>query len=329
MRCYLKKILLIILFTLVVPSLFSRDIAIFVKDHDLDIPLEGALVRTRDGIEYTTDENGKTTIQAPDNRQTVIRASYPGYETGTLTIPVTGDSFIITLHLSGILQGRELVIEAARPGASETRTGRSIAVSSREISQTAEIGVIEDVLNTIKLLPGVSYMGFFNSQPSIRGGHPGDMSASLNGFYINYPYHWGGAYSIFDPRMVQSAQLSHGVFSSRWGHTISGLLEVTAKNPSPTETQIEVGINTSTAFFNISIPFSGRGGILFMSRVTYYDPVIELAKKLSDSVPELAVVNYITTAPYIRSAAISSNYRFTGDIEIFATAFFGMDGVGV
>ena len=319
----------IILILLSAFPLFARDVEITVLDRDLLLPLEGAVIRSWDGSEHTCDENGKAVISAPDNRQVLVQAAYPGYETGRIVITVTGNSFTITLGLSGIMESRELVIEAERPGSSETRIGRSVAVSGRDIAQTAEIGVIEDVMSSVKLLPGVGYAGFFDAQPSIRGGDPGDMRASLDGFYVFNPYHWGGGYSIFDPRMVESAQLSHGVFSSRYGHSISGLLEITTKKPSPAETQFEIGANTSTANFNLSIPFAGKGGILLMGRVTYYDPVIALAKELSKAVPEIEIINSVQVAPYIRSGTVTGNYRFTDTLELTATGFWGMDGVGV
>ncbi|MDR0322003.1 MAG: TonB-dependent receptor plug domain-containing protein [Treponema sp.] len=324
----IKIIFTITLFFLAVFPLFCRDITVTVIDSDLDLPLEGARVLTRDGAEYICDANGRARLQAPDDRQIIVHATYPGYENGMIIVPVTGNTFTITLRLAGVLQGHELVIEAARPGTNESRTGRSVAVNSREISQTAEIGIVEDVMSTISLLPGVSYSGVFDAQPSIRGGYPGDMNASLDGFYIYNPYFWGGGFSIFDPHMVQSAQLSHGVFSTRYGHTISGLLDITSKKPSPTETQFELGVNTSVANFSLSLPFNNKGGILLMGRVTYYDPLIFLAKQITDYVPELEIVNYIRTAPYIRTATITGNYRFTDNLEFAATGFFGVDGLG-
>jgi hypothetical protein len=310
-------------------SLFARDITVTVVDSSLELPLDGAVIRTRDGKEYICDEEGKAVVQVPDNRQTIIYAAYPGYETGAQNIPLTGNSFTIGLNLSGYLQGRELVVEASRPGSSETSTGRSVAVSSGEIAQTAEIGIFEDVMSTIKLLPGVNYSGAFNTQPSIRGGYPGDMGASLDGFFISNPYHWRGGYSIFDPHMVQNAQLSTGVFSARYGHSISGLLEVTAKKPSSEETMFELGINTSMANLNLSIPLSGRGGILFMGRITYYDPLVTIAKDLSKTFPKLDVIKYAKRAPYIRAASADGNYSFADNLELTATGFFGMDGVSV
>ena len=327
MNCHIKNILAAVLFLSTLP-LFARDVEITVLDADLHLPLEGAVIRSWDGSEHICDENGRAVIQAPDNRQVVIQTAYPGYETGRLVITATDNSLTAALRLSGIMESRELVIEAARPGSSETRTGRSVAVSGREITQTAEIGIIEDVMSSVKLLPGVGYAGFFDAQPSIRGGDPADMRASLDGYYVFNPYHWGGGFSIFDPRMVESAQLSHGVFSSRYGHSISGLLEITAKKPSPAETQFELGANTSAANFNLSLPLAGRGGLLFMGRVTYYDPVVALAKQLGKVIEELAVVNYVRVAPYIRSGTVTGNYRFLDNLELTATGFWGMDGVG-
>ena len=318
-------------------TLHARDVTITVEDTELALPLEGAVIRSWDGSQYTCNEDGIATIAVPDDRQVIVQVAYPGYESGRLAITADKNKYSIGLRLSGIMESKELVIEAARPGASETKTGRSIAITGRDIAQTAEIGIIEDVMSSIKLLPGVGYAGFFNAQPSIRGGHPGDMSAALDGFYVMNPYHWGGGVSIFDPRMVQSAQLSHGVFSVRYGNTISGLLDITSKKPSSTETEFELGAGTSAANFSLSVPLvrkgsnMSRGGILFMGRITYYDPVIALAKQLAKVIEneQFQQVNSIRVAPYIRSGAINGNYRFSDKLELTATGFWGMDGVGV
>ncbi|MDR1636336.1 MAG: TonB-dependent receptor plug domain-containing protein, partial [Treponema sp.] len=236
--------------------------------------------------------------------------------------------FTLGLRLAGILENRELVFETSRPGVNETRTGRSVALSEKNIEKVAELGIIEDLMTAVKLLPGVGYANMFNAQPSIRGGHPGDLVAVLDGFYIEQPYFWGGAFSIFDPRMVKSAQLSHGVFSARYGHTISGLLEVASQKPSSTETELELGISTSVTNLALSSPLFGKGGIMLMGKVTYYDPVVWAAKRLSDQIEELDVINVISTTPYIRTGALTADYRINQDLSLDFTGFFGTDGAG-
>jgi hypothetical protein len=317
----IQRFTILILLVIGLIPLYARDIEITVEDTDLTLPLEGARIRSWNGQEYTCDEEGKVLLTVPDDRQVVIHATYPGYENGRLLIPMTGTSFTIALRLSGILENQELVIEAPRPGVSETKSGRSVAISDKDLSRTAEIGIIEDVMTSIKLLPGVGYAGMFNAMPSIRGGTPGDLTAVLDGFYLEQPYHWGGGVSIFDPRMIQSAELSHGVFSSRYGHTISGLLEVTSRKPSTTETELELGLSSSSANLNLSFPLWGKGGVMVMGKLTYWDPFVWGAKLFVEE------VRYITTAPYIRSSAFSAHYRFTQDMEWTANGFIGGDGV--
>jgi hypothetical protein len=317
-------------------AIFARDIEVVVEDGELGLPLEGATVSLRDGKQFVCDEDGIALVTLPDERQAIIQIMYPGYDTLRMTIPTlvatSGaiERFTASLYLGGVMMGRELVVEAERPEISETKSGRSVAISERELTRTAEIGIIEDVMNSVKLLPGVGYTGMFGAMPSIRGGDPGDLMASFDGFYLERPYHWLGAISIFDPKMVSSARLSHGVFSSRYGHTISGLLEIGSKSPSPTEVELETAVSTSAANLNLSLPLNGRGGVLFMGKVTYWDTFIWAAQGLSRIVDNasLDMVNSVSTAPYIRSAALSANYRFTPNLEWRLNFFFGSDGVG-
>ena len=315
--------------------IFARDIEILVEDEDLAMPLEGAAVVLRGGRQFFCDRNGVAQVSLPDDRAAIVSITYPGYETFRLSIPAADGSgnvqrFTASMRLGGVMTNQELVLEAARPETSETKSGRSVAISDRELARTAEIGIIEDVMNSVKLLPGVGYTGMFSAMPSIRGGDPGDLMAALDGFYLERPYHWMGSISIFNPKMVSSARLSHGVFSARYGHTISGLLEITSKSPSHTETEIEAAIGSSAASLNLSLPLNGKGGLLLMGNVTYWDTLVLAAQGLSRVVEDetLDLINSVSTSPYIRSAALSMNYRFTPNLDFRLNAFFGSDGVG-
>ncbi|GHU63287.1 hypothetical protein FACS189445_6530 [Spirochaetia bacterium] len=298
-------VFLLWLFFLYHPSLFARDGRVTVLDADLGIPLEGARIRSWDGSELAADEQGICILSLPEDRQAVIIIQYPGYENLRVVIPLNEDRVTARLHLSGILENRELVVEAGRGGGNESAPGRSVAIGGEDLTRTAEIGLFEDVMTSIGLLPGVGYTGFFDAMPSIRGGEPRDLIAALDGFYIENPYHWDGAFSIFDPRMIGNAQLSHGVFSSRFGNTISGLLELSAKQPSATNFEMETSVSTSALDFGLSIPLRGKGGVMIMGKATWWQPFIELAHLF------MPISRNVKQAPWIISGAVSANYRFT------------------
>ncbi|MDR2481384.1 MAG: TonB-dependent receptor plug domain-containing protein [Spirochaetaceae bacterium] len=308
---------------------FARDIIVYIEDADLAIPLEGAVIHTWDNHEFVCNDEGIAVFSVPDTRPVLLQITYPGYKTERITIPASAaegsavkSRFTIFMRIDSMLENKELVFVAEKTNeGTEVKSGRSVSIAGKDLARISEIGFLEDVMTAIKLLPGVGYTGMFDAMPSIRGGDPGDLVAVLDGFYIENPYFWGGGVSIFDPHMIESARLSHGIFSSRYGHTISGLLELTSKTPSPTETEIELGLSSSVVNLNVSIPFR-KGGIMVMGKATYWDGYIALLKWIPG-------MEAITVAPYIRAAAFSGNYRFTSAVEMTFNGFIGGDGVGL
>jgi hypothetical protein len=306
----------------VLAPLFARDVEITVIDGDLSLPLEGARIVSGDGGESVCGVDGRAVISVPDDRPVVLRVSYPGYVPGRVSIVPGTDAYTAELSLAGTTEERELIVEAPRPGSSETVSGRSVAVSGANLTMPAETGIIGDVMNAVKLLPGVGYVGGYMAMPSVRGGEPSDVTAVFDGFYVERPYHWGGAISIFDPKMVESAQLSHGVFSTRYGHTVSGLLDIHAKRPSPESAGLEFAVSISAANMNLSIPLGGKGGLALMGKLTYWDPFVETAKLFFEE------VRYVSTTPFIRSGTLNASYDFSADLRLSLNGFFGSDGVG-
>ena len=117
----------------------------------------------------------------------------------------------MALVLSGVVEGQELVVERSAPQKSEAQPGVSQALTQQDVRQTGKIGLIEDALHSVKTLPGVGYSSYLGGRPSVRGGSPDETLATLDGAYVLYHYHWGGAFSIFNPDMVDSVKLSSGV----------------------------------------------------------------------------------------------------------------------
>ncbi|MDR2468184.1 MAG: TonB-dependent receptor plug domain-containing protein [Spirochaetaceae bacterium] len=322
-------------FTLSAAALNARTIEITVEDADLGLPLEGAHVAVSDDRTFEANEAGIVRIVIPEKEIITIQISYPGYNTYRFIVPGEGSLFKIKLNITQVLESGELFFEAQRSEFDGAKPGRGFVLSRMQLEGAAEIGLVEDLLSSVKLLPGVGYAGLFNALPSIRGGDPGDLQASFDGFYIENPYHWAGVYSIFDPKMVERASLTHGVFSARYGHTVSGVLEVFSKRPPREQVEFEASISTSALNFNILYPFTGSnskvrgGGVSLFGKLTYWEGFVWLMQGASFFLKSLDAINAVTSAPFIRSLGISLNYRWAANLETVLNSYIGNDGVGL
>lgn len=319
------------------PTIVMRNLELFVIDGDLEEPLIGAAVMLTDGSRTETDGTGRAFVSVLPNAEAEIRVSYPGYDERTLRVrPGTAARFDIVLYMStGVMEHEELVVEGRRP---EVRgESGSVSLGGERMATAARIGLIEDVMAAVKLLPGVGYTGLFDALPSIRGGQPTDLGASLDGFYIDNPYHWGGGFTIFDPQSIASARLFHGVFSVRYTRTVSGLLELKSKTPSREYASLDVNLSTSAAGFNASMPLpdfsrpdgNPRGAMMLAGKVSYWDPFVTFAKGLAKFVTVLDPVKSVSTAPYIRSLTMLANYTVSPGLDLNLHGYAGGDGVEV
>ena len=303
-------------------TLSARDLSLTVVDRDLEIPLEGTLI-TVVGLEqeFYTDTDGSAVLTVPDGMERVVLLiSYPGYEGVRLPVASEQNKLLVSLVIAGFIEGEELVVERTAPGESDEEVGVSIVMDREEMNTTANIGIIEDVMSSIKTLPGVGYTSSWDAQPSIRGGDPDELAASLDGFYVTYPFHWGGGFSIFNPNMVETAKLSHGIYSARYGRALSGLLEITTKTPDEPEVRVDGSFSTSSTDLFIRSPLGKKSGLFLGGKITYLDTLkLIQSEELED----------MTTMPFIRDLYGKWYYRPSNELEIYLNGFLGTDGIGV
>ncbi len=320
----MRKVLLCVCLLCAVTGIYSYDINISVIDKDIDIPLEGVkLTLIKTGNSVSTDSNGSARITIGDDQgQIVVVAFLNGYETKRFVLKKAAEVQIVSMSIQGVLEGQGLVVERKALQIKDEKSGVSTMVDKQEIKQTTK-GPLEDIMTTIKTLPGVSYAGKFSSRPSVRGGHPSEVSALLDGFLIRMPYHWGGAFSIFNPNIIESVKFSNGVFSARYGVAMSGLIEVNSTTPDQ-GVRFDGILSTTTAEAFLQLPLWKNSGLFVGGRVTYLDPVLLIAESAVTSTGTA-----IQTAPYIRDASFKWFWKPHERVEWYINSFFGSDGVAL
>ncbi len=322
------KKLLAIIFALAPALVFAGDLKVLVYDKDLEIPLEGAKVflEANHSVSGQTDQNGVAVLTAPDNVLAGnVEARLVGYKNASAAIASPNDELQIFMSIGDVIEGQTLVVNRASPDEAQEKTGVSTVMSKERMQTTANVGIMEDCMSSVRTLPGVSYSGAWGTEPSIRGGEPRELSCLLDGMYTIYPWHWGGGISIFNPSMVETIKLSNGIFSAKYGRASSGLLEATTIKPDFENFHLNVGLSTTSADAFAQIPFGKKvGGMLLGAHVTYLEPVIALYKATG-----AGGLDMLKRPPYVRDFFFKTNFKPKPELDIAVTGFFGSDGLEI
>lgn len=315
-------------------GLYSTDLSILVVDRDLDIALEGVLItEVNTGVTGYTDPDGRAVLRLDDSlKRAIIIAELIGYEDRKLIVRDFTVELVIKMLMQGVLEGEELVVEEEAIGETDEEVGVSTVVEEEVIESVSKIGIIEDAMSAVKILPGVTYSGEFGNFLSVRGGDPAGLTVLLDGFVVKYPYHWGGMYSIFNPNIIESIKFSPGIFSSKYGQAMSGIMEVNTVTPNE-GFRVEAISSTSTLDLFLQLPLgeNNTAGVFSGCRLTNYDfilYIVESSAEAAENETILDMTEAISRAPYIYDFYFKTFYRPTQGLEWYLNGFWGNDGVG-
>lgn len=322
----MKKIVLLLL---VLPALaFAGELKVYVFDKDLDFPLEGAKIILDSNRENqaVADEEGNASLLLPEALTSgSVTAFFPGYKSSSVKFENTEKTLSIALEIAGVIEGKELLVSHSSPESKEEKPGVSTVITKEEMHTTANVGLVEDCMASVRTLPGVSFGGVWGSEPSVRGGEPRELACLLDGMYMIFPYHWGGGTSVFNPSMIDSIKLSNGVFSAKYGRASSGLLEAKTLKPDYEKSHVNASLSTCCADAFVQLPFGKDvGGMLFGCHLSYLDPLVIACQKAG-----VSSLDMIERAPYIRDFFVKANLTPLPELDVSFLGFFGSDGLEI
>lgn len=287
-------------------------------DQDLGIPMEGVHVRVQgEDRTFLTDDKGEVSIpSSAGNERVIIAARLLGYKELKKALEPGQERIVLEMVLEGDIQGEELVVQGTKPQKTDAQGGVSQVVTNQDI-QAQTMGIVEDAMSAIKTLPGVGYAGVFDSRPSINGGDPNETVATLDGAYVLSPYQWAGAFTIFNPDMIDSIKLSDGIIGAPYGQVMSGLLEVTSKTPTDSDQHMDFGFSTTGLDLFFQQAFGDKAGLLLGGKVTWMAVPLDLIGEGS----------LFSVDPYIRNATAKFYWNPTPTLNWTLNANLDSDGV--
>ncbi|MEX6625360.1 TonB-dependent receptor plug domain-containing protein [Tenacibaculum salmonis] len=128
-----------------------------------------------------------------------------------------------------------------------------------------------DVLESLKIIPGVQSPNETASGIYIRGGTPDQNLIFWDGIKMYYSGHFFGMISAFNPYTTKKITLSKSGTQARYGNKISGVIDITTKDNIPKKITGGFGFNMTHADAFIRIPLSKKIAITTSFRRSFTD----------------------------------------------------------
>lgn len=126
-------------------------------------------------------------------------------------------------------QVAEVDIFASRYGVEQSQTDgppRSTDISRQNLE--ALPGLFQDAMRAVRYLPGVATSAI-SVRPHVRGGREDEVATYFDGAPLFEPYHYKDVQALLgtlDPETISHMDFFSGVFPSRYGNRLSGVLDM-------------------------------------------------------------------------------------------------------
>ena len=242
-------------------------------------PVAGATVFVENrNTGTTTDSAGHYSIRLPVGRHTVVY-QFIGYESDRYEIVIYSDGSLDVALPSKLYDMDEVIVKAE--GDDYNVVGSVTGIETLSLSDIEELPKVlggADVVNTLKLLPGVNSVGEGASGFNVRGGRSDQNLVLLDGAPLYNASHVLGLFSVFNPDVVENFSLFKGHIPARYGGRLSSVLNVSMKKEQIDEFKLRGGIGTAAGRLSMELPFNKtRSSLLLAGRSTYAGWLLSLA----------------------------------------------------
>jgi len=287
----LKKVFILILFTLLRLNLFAQGYSLSgqIKEIGSEEFIIGASVFISNIDEPTRPLKGTYTNRfgfysipkiKEGNYLLIVRSV--GYLTYTDTISIKSENKTMNLFLNTQATITDEIRVVATKTAGAIQSISKADVSADFIAKMPTIGGESDILRAMQMLPGVTATSELSSGLNIRGGSSDQTLYLLDGVIVYNPTHLGGFMSTFNTDAVRDVSLIKGAYPAEYGGRLSGILDVKMKEGAKDEYHGKVGISIINAKAEVEGPIGEDASFMIAGRRLYLDLVTMAAAEAQD-----------------------------------------------
>ena len=232
-----------------------------VVDVESLFPLGNVSIYNEEEIVAKTDNQGNFYINISE--KDVINLYVDGYKEVSFSSPgPLKEEICDTIFLQPTVELlQEVIVQDYLTSGVQKNEDGSIELSTKKLRILP--GLVEpDVLTSVQLLPGITSPTEDAARLFIRGGNPGENLILYDGIKMYQSGHLFDQISAFNPYILDRTLLYKGGTSVRYGDRISGVVDITTKDPTRDSLRVGGGINLSHIDVFFSAPVSQNVGVL-------------------------------------------------------------------
>lgn len=130
-----------------------------------------------------------------------------------------------------------------------------------------------DVLQSLQLLPGVQSPLESAAGLYINGGTPDQNLVLWDGIRMYHSGHFFGMISAFNPYITNSISYAINGVKSKYGNSVSGVIDITSHNDVPEDTEGGFGFNMTHADAFVKVPVNKQFSVMASVRRSFTDDV--------------------------------------------------------
>lgn len=248
--------------------------------------------------------------------------SYLGYETVLYDFLLETDRRINITLLNDLTLEEILVIAADQDPEEEKDQISQDNLSITDIESLPNLAGESDLVRTTHLLPGVQTGTDGVGGIHIRGGNADHNLILIDGVPIYNISHAAGLFSIFNTSAINSARLSKGGFSARYGGRLSSVLDVHTKEGNKKEFKGRLDLGLLTGRLSLEGPLAKDKSSFFISgRYSYLNWYIRpYTRSLKESRGEAGSSGY-----QFLDVNAKINHTFSDKDKIYFSFYNGKD----
>jgi len=294
-----------------------------VKDYKTNETLAGATLFIKSlNKGQITDIDGKFKISLPKGEYN-ITISFIGYKSLNKTIILYNNKYVVfDLEPLSVKVDDITITSKHKDDNIKKNIAGIIELNSKDIKQLPTLMGEPDIINVMKLTPGVQGGGEGNTGLYVRGGDAGQNLFLLDNVPLYNPSHLLGFFPVFNADIIDNAKIFKSGIPAQYGGKASSVIDLKMREGGQDSHIINgsVGLISSDITIGSSIN-KNKGSIIVSGRRTY----LGIIKAISEPLLKDNSMFFNNSDYYFYDGSIKFRYNLSLKTKLYITAFGSND----